>query len=266
MRMFCLSLIFLMSFPFYATAAGKTHTNSLGMEFVRIPAGSFSLGEGGPFGEGFKTTISKAFYMGKYEVTQQQWMDVMGENPSAFKGRTNPVEKVSWDDVQEFIRRLNEKEGHTFYRLPTEAEWEHAARAGTKTESFFTKDVYASNNSNYLAIGRQLANYAWFGDYEYADNGRRHKVEGTAEGTTHPVGQLEPNPWGLYDIYGNVWEWVQDWYGKFPEQDTVDYRGPASGSIRVLRGGSWDNDAGYCRAAYRNDDSADYRNYDLAVR
>ena len=126
--------------------------------------------------------ISQAFYLGKYEVTQAQWKDVMGKNPSGFKGDNRPVEEVSWEDVQEFIRRLNAREQGVTYRLPTEAEWEYAARAGSTTAYSFGDDTL------------QLGEYAWYWE--------------NADGTTHPVGQLKPNAWGLYDMHGNVWEWV----------------------------------------------------------
>jgi formylglycine-generating enzyme required for sulfatase activity len=150
----------------------------------------------------------------------------MGNNPSQFRGDPNrPVENVSWEDVQEFLRRLNAKEGGTQYRLPTEAEWEYAARAGSTTAYSF------GDNSD------RLGEYAW-----YAEN---------SGGTTHPVGQRKPNAWGLYDMHGNVWEWVQDWYGNYPAEAATDPQGPASGSERVGRGGDWHGGAGHCRAAYR---------------
>ena len=147
-------------------------------------------------------------------MTQGQWQAVMGSNPSQFTGDPNrPVENVSWDDVQEFIRRLNAREGGATYRLPTEAEWEYAARAGTTTRWSFGDDA------------SQLGRYAWH--------------DGNAGGQTHPVGQLQPNPWGLYDMHGNVWEWVQDWYGKYASGTAVDPAGPSSGSYHVFRGGGW---------------------------
>jgi formylglycine-generating enzyme required for sulfatase activity len=172
--------------------------------------------------------ISKQFYLGKYEVTQLQWKAVMGNKPSYFKGRDNPVEQVSWDDAQEFIKRLNAKEGHNRYCLPSESDWEYACRAGTTGIYSFGDD------------GAALGRYAW-----YYDN---------AEGKTHPVGQKEANAWGLYDMYGNVWEWVQDWYEEWYYSDSPgsDPKGPSSGSDRVSRGGSWGHSAEDCRSAYRN--------------
>ena len=149
--------------------------------------------------------ISRPFYLGKHEVTQAQWEAVMERNPSRFKGdATLPVENVSWPDVQEFIRRLNARErGTAVYRLPTEAQWEYAARAGSITSFSFGKSL------------RQLRRYAWY--------------KANAGGTTHPVGQLQPNAWGLYDMHGNVREWVQDWIGDYASGTAVDPEGPASG-------------------------------------
>ena len=155
-----------------------------------------------------------------------------GSNESRNEGRTNPVENVSWDDAQKFIQKLNEKEGVKQYRLPTEGEWEHAARAGSETEWFFGTDEKA------------LDQYAW-----------------CPAKSTHPVGQKEPNPWGLYDIYGNVWEWVEDRYGEFKAEVVTDPKGPSEGSGRVLRGGSWGSRAEDCRSAYRFGNLPD-RRYD----
>ena len=202
------------------------------MEFVRIPAGSFVMGspedeEGRSSLEGpqRKVTISQDFWMGRYEVTQEEWEAVMGKNPSRFKrcGPRCPVERVSWEDVQEFLRRLNERESGSgyAYRLPTEAEWEYAARAGT------TGPRYG-----------ELDEIAW-----YLDNSGRK---------THPVGQKRANAWGLHDMLGNVAEWVADWYGEYPSGASTDPTGPRSGSNRVPRGGSWASDAGSVRSAIRH--------------
>jgi len=214
-------------------AAEKTYTNSIGMEFVLIPAGSFTrAGVTNEFGEkaDAKMVVTKPFYLGKYEVTQEEWVAVMGSgsNPSQFKGRRNPVETVSWDDVQEFIKRLNAKEGHTRYRLPTDVEWELGARAGTDTTYSFGDDA------------RLLGEYAWY--------------KGNSNAATHPVGQKKPNPWGLYDMHGNVWEWVQDWYvDTFSANKEIrDYQGPETGSRRVSRGCGWSSGTEVCRSAYRS--------------
>jgi formylglycine-generating enzyme required for sulfatase activity len=211
--------------------APKTQRNSLGMEFVLIPAGTFQMGANDSEADDDEkpmhtVRLTQPYYLGKCEVAQSQWQAVMGNNPSKFTGDPNrPVETVSWDDVQEFIRRLNSREGGAMYRLPTEAEWEYAARAGTTTRWSFGDDA------------SQLGRYAWY--------------KSNAGGQTHPVGQLQPNPWGLYDMHGNVWEWVQDWYGKYTSGPAVDPAGPSSGSLRVFRGGSWYFAARGCRSADR---------------
>jgi formylglycine-generating enzyme required for sulfatase activity len=200
-------------------------SNSLGMEFVLVAAGTYSMGVQGAH-QGRQVTISQPFYLGKYPVTQVQWLAIMGTNPSRFPGEDHPVESVSWDDVQEFIRLLNAREGSGTYRLPTEAEWEYAARAGATT-------AYCCGND-----ARRLDAYAW-----YAANAR---------GTTHSVGQRQPNAWGLHDMHGNVWEWVQDWYGTYSAAPARDPQGPSTGSHRVRRGGSWHSDAHECSAVYRS--------------
>ena len=207
--------------------------NSLGMEFVLIEAGEFEMGS--PFSEvgrddderPHQVQISQAFYLGKYEVTQEQWQAVMGSNPARFSncGASCPVEQVSWEDVQGFIEELNVREWVGTYRLPTEAEWEYAARAGTQT-------AYSFGNAE-----SDLALYGWSGALFF--------------GRTHPVGRKRPNGWGLYDMHGNVWEWVADWYDDYPSGPVTDPRGPATGAARVYRGGSWNFSARVCRAAYR---------------
>jgi formylglycine-generating enzyme required for sulfatase activity len=214
----------------------KTHRFDLGggvtLEMVRIPAGSFMMGdEKGDADERpvHKVTIGKPFYLGKFEVTQEQWEAVMGGNPSHFKGKQNPVDRVSWEAAQEFIKKLNEKfaASGTTFSLPTEAQWEYACRAGGSTR-------YGFGNAE-----GDLAEYGWL-----ADN---------AGGTTHPVGEKKPNAWGLYDMHGNVWEWCADWYdGKYYSQSSAtDPTGPTVVSSRVLRGGSWGDPAPYCRSASR---------------
>jgi formylglycine-generating enzyme required for sulfatase activity len=167
-----------------------------------------------------EVTLTKGFYFQVTEVTQRQWEAVMGSKPSNFKGPDRPVEHVAWNDVQEFLRRLNEKEKDSRYRLPTEAEWEYACRAGGKEP-----DVAAN-----------LDEVAW-----WAGNSNL-EVQGVA--------QKKPNAWGLFDMRGNVWEWVQDWYGAYSAGRQIDPRGPDSGEYRVLRGGSGFDDAFRC--AYRN--------------
>ena len=213
-----------------------------GNEFVRIPAGEFRMGSKSSEADNderplTRVRISRGFYLGKYEVTQAEWEAVMGSNPSRFTecGPNCPVEKVSWDDVQEFIRRLNATVGEERYRLPTEAEWEYAARAGTIGDRYGNVDAIA-----------------W-----YQDN---------SGGRTHPVGRKAPNAWGLYDMLGNVWEWTQDWYGDYPGGSITDPQGSASGSKRVRRGGSRFDVAGNCRASNRFYASPGFRNRALGFR
>jgi formylglycine-generating enzyme required for sulfatase activity len=205
-----------------------------GIELVRIPGGEFMMGSDRPDEKpAHKVAISKPFYLGKHEVTQAQWQEVMGTNPSHFKGDPNrPVERVSWKMVQEFISKLNAREGHNLYRLPTEAEWEYAARAGSTTKYYFGDD------------DALLEQYAWYNKND--------------KGTTHPVGQLKPNAWGLYDMMGNVWEWVQDWRGPYAAGQQGDPQGPATGNARGYRGGGWGYPPVRCRVAFRSYDSQDY--------
>jgi formylglycine-generating enzyme required for sulfatase activity len=225
-----------------------TFTNSIGMEFVLIPAGTFMMGSPDSDTEAHdnekpahRVTISHPFYLGKYPVTQEQWERVMGAHPSQFTGDHNrPVDVVSWEETQECIGRLNTCEGGVGYRLPTEAEWEYACRAGAQTAYSFGDDP------------SQLDAYGW-----YANN---------SGFMSHPVGQREPNAWGLYDMHGNVWEWVQDSYRAYTPEPVTNPQGSASGSYRVFRGGSWGNGAGHCRSAYRGDVAPGYRNGALGFR
>jgi formylglycine-generating enzyme required for sulfatase activity len=207
------------------------------LDLVLIRPGTFLMGSEKGFDDEkpvHEVTISQPFYLGKYEVTQAQWKAVMGSNPSGFKGATLPVEQVSWEDCQEFIEKLNSKGIGTF-RLPTEAEWEYACRAGTTGD-------YAGN----------LDEMAWY--------------ETNSGKTTHPVGTKKANPWGLYDMHGNVWEWCQDWYGDYPTGAVQDPAGAAGGSARVNRGGSWNDNAGDCLSASRLWYSPSLRIYDLGFR
>jgi formylglycine-generating enzyme required for sulfatase activity len=203
------------------------------MKFVFIPAGKFVMGSP-PDEPGrddderqHEANISKPFYMQTTELTQGQWKRVMEDNPSSFKdcGNDCPVEKVSWNDAQQFIEKLNQMEGKNKYRLPTEAEWEYACRAGSETAYSFGAEV------------DKLGKYAWYSD--------------SSGGETKPVGKKLPNAWGLYDMHGNVWEWVQDWYGDYPSNSVADPKGPDRGESRVLRGGSWLNYARLTRSASR---------------
>lgn len=212
---------------------------ALGAKFALIPSGTFMMGSPSGFFRGesgrnpdetqHEVTISKPFYMQTTEVTQGQWKKVMGNNPSQSSscGDDCPVEMVSWNDVQEFIRKLNRIERTDRYRLPTEAEWEYAARAGT-TMRFHT------GNSD-----EDLSRIGWY--------------SGNSGLKTHPVGQKTSNLWGLYDMHGNVFEWVQDWKGSYPEVSTTDPEGPEFGTGRVYRGGSGYGLAAHCRSAFRNE-------------
>jgi len=218
--------------------------NSIGMKFTQIPAGEFDMGSEESDDEKPVHTvkIKNPFYLGTYPVTQAEWKAVMGDRPSHFKGDDLPVEKVSWDKVQEFIKKLNEKEGTDKYRLPSEAEWEYACRAGTTTRYSFGD------------LESELGKYAWYDD--------------NSDGETHPVGQKNPNPWGLYDMHGNVWEWVQYmWqydYDGAPTDGSA--RESGDGAARVIRGGGGNFSAGYCRSASRFHFDLSDRNHNLGFR
>ncbi|WP_321416947.1 SUMF1/EgtB/PvdO family nonheme iron enzyme [uncultured Methanomethylovorans sp.] len=222
----------------------QTYSNSIGMDFVLIPAGTFEMGS--DYTEStqpvHQVTIGKNYYLGKYEVTQAQWKKVMGSNPSYSVGDNYPVEQVSWNDIQEFVRKLNEMEGTNTYRLPSEAEWEYACRAGTSSSYSFGNAV------------SMLTEYAWY--------------NGNSKNVVYSVGQKKSNVWGLYDMHGNVAEWVQDeWHD--------DYQGaPTDGSAWedgtnsacVCRSGSFFHNADYCLSAYRDQGDPDSRVYFLGFR
>jgi formylglycine-generating enzyme required for sulfatase activity len=228
----------------------KEITNRIGMKLVLVPKGTFVMGS--PESEQgrnedetqHEVTISKDYYLGVYEITQAQYEKVMGKNPSLFQGAIVgnenadlPVDNVSWDDVVEFCKKLSdlpeEKKAGRMYRLPTEAEWEYACRAGSKT-------AYSFDDEEGL-----LPEYGWFS----RNSSRR----------THTVGLLEPNAWGLHDMHGNVWEWCSDWYEEYPKGAVSDPTGPKEGSDRVIRGGSWDYEAAHCRSANRNGRDPSFR-------
>jgi formylglycine-generating enzyme required for sulfatase activity len=228
-------------------------------EMVVLPSGSFLMGsppdpEPDPFSNEKPKAIGKpdekpqrrvqlqGFAIGKYEVTQEQWFAVMGNNPSGNKGRTLPVEQVSWDDIQQFIAKLNQKTGQK-YRLPSEAEWEYAARAGSTTE-------WSHGNDE-----SKLGNYAWY--------------DRNSGGKTQVVGQKLPNAFGLFDMHGNVWEWTQDcWHGDYggAPTDGSAWTTGCSGNYRVLRGGSWLNDPAILRSAIRYGVNPDGRNDIIGFR
>jgi len=235
--------------PAEAAQAGEVITNSIGIKMVLIPAGEFLMGSPDSDEDAdtwekpqHRVKITRPFYLGVYPVTQEEYERVMGKNPSDFKGdRQRPVETVSWNDAAEFCRRLSEKEGKT-YRLPTEAEWEYACRAGRTT-----KWCFGDSQS-------QLADYAWYDD--------------NSGGTTHPVGEKKPNAWGLYDMHGNVYEWCDDWYDEdyYSASPAADPKGPDSTAYRVLRGGSWDFDPWVTRSADRGWDAPDDRSLYFGFR
>ena len=231
---------------------GRTLTLNLGkgvtMKFTLIPAGKFVMGapetdkdRGRDEGPQHRVTMSRPFYIGVTEVTQAQYHAVTGKNPSKFKERRNPVERVTWDEATAFCEALSKKTGLTV-RLPTEAEWEYACRAGSKTRySFGNKDA-------------DLGPHAW-----YLGNSNRKP---------HPVGQKKPNAWGLYDMHGNVWEWCDDWYaGPYTNAKAVDPKGPPTGKERILRGASFADDLGGPRSARRGKAKPDRRepNYGFRV-
>ena len=219
-----------------AATPAPTTTIALGggvtMEFILIKPGSFTMGSDENTGDGdespqHKVTITRPFYLGKFEVTQAQWTVVMGDDPSEFRGMQRPVDTVSWNDCQRFLAKLSEKTGRKF-ALPTEAQWEFACRAGTATTwSFGDRDTSATD-------------YAW--------------LIGNSGGTTHPVGEKKPNAWGLHDMHGNVWEWCADFYAKhaYAAGDAVDPHGPPASEGHILRGGAWGEHPNNARSAGRN--------------
>ncbi|MBU1171473.1 MAG: SUMF1/EgtB/PvdO family nonheme iron enzyme [Proteobacteria bacterium] len=189
-----------------------------------------------------KVKLTQGFYLQTTEVTQDQWRDVMGDNPSIFSrcGSDCPVENVFWGDVMEFIDRLNKREGTKAYRLPTEAEWEFACRAGSPLTGAYGNDT------------DKLGDFAWF--------------KNNSEDSPHPVAQLKPNAWGLFDMHGNVSEWCSDWRGPYPDHDVTDPRGPYSGKFRVARGGNWFYPARSSRSADRNENLPGDRSEYLGFR
>jgi formylglycine-generating enzyme required for sulfatase activity len=257
---------------------GGTITNSIGMKLVPIAAGRFSMGsptsEVGSKEEEtlHKVELTQPYYLGVTEVTEHQWAVVMEsalitemveerdpktnrfirkveqQRPNPLLGSQLPKTSISWDEAVKFCERLSElpeekKEGRT-YRLPTEAEWEYACRAGTSTAySFGDRDS-------------ALGEFAWF-----VGNSKKNNMR-----TRHPVGTKKTNAWGLHDMHGNVWEWCSDWYGPYPDDFVTDPTGPLSGSVRVRRGGSWDCLAADCRSAFRFGPGQFYRDNDFGFR
>lgn len=258
----------------------RTLTNSIGMQLVLIEPGEFLMGtpeteEGREINEGpqHRVRITKPFFLGAYEVTQSQYETVMGTNPAKFKGTDQPVESVSWEEAVEFCRKLSTREGRT-YRLPTEAEWEYACRAGTTTAFAFGATISSDRDANFN------------GNQTYGNGVKGRYLEKTV-----PVGSYRANGCGLYDLHGNVWEWCSDWYGAdyyayspmnnpsgpatttewemwdlFRESPVNPPSGLATASNRVIRGGSWDNFARNCRSALRIGFAPSGRGGDLGFR
>ena len=220
--------------------------NGITIDMVKVEAGTFMMGATSEMGNPYswekpvhQVTLTHDYYMGKYEVTQALWKTVMGSNPSKFKGDNLPVEKVSWNECQEFISKLNSITGRKF-RLPTEAEWEYAARGGKKSRGY----RYSGSSD--------VADVAWY--------------DGNSGSKTHPVGMKQANELGIYDMSGNVYEWCQDRYGSYVSSSQTNPTGAVSGSNRVNCGGSWYSDAGYCRLSYRDYDAPDFRGDCLGLR
>ena len=233
------------SFP-----SGNTITipvkNGISIEMVKVEAGSFNMGATPEMENPFdsekpvhRVTLTNNYYIGKYEVTQALWQAVMGSNPSYFKGDDLPVEQVSWNDCQDFISKLNAMTGKRF-RLPSEAEWEYAARGGNKSRGY----QYSGSNV--------LSDVAWY--------------SGNSSSRTHAVGTKQPNELGIYDMAGNVWEWCQDWYGSYSSSPQTNPTGAVYELYPVYRGGSWNSSARDCRTSYREYFTPVFRNIDLGLR
>jgi len=246
-----------------------TLPGGVAMELIHVTAGNFTMGS--PFSERGRTndevqhqvTLTHGYYIGKYEVTQAQWEAVMGHNPAHFKacGGNCPVENVSWEEIcggttgssckaNSFVGRLNTYLGTGKFRLPTEAEWEYATRAGTQTPFFFGDDT-SCRMDDCSSCGTYAQNMWWCGN---------------ANNSTHAVGSKNLNPWGLGDVHGNVWELVADWWGAYPTSSVTDPKGPSSGTTRVIRSGSWLYEPRYCRSAYRYSTSPYYAHYNIGFR
>ncbi len=228
-------------------SSNETFTvNGVSFTMIKVEGGTFSMGatsEQGSDAYSYEKPVHSVtlsdYYIGETEVTQELWEAVMGTNPSYFRGSQKPVEQVSWNDCKEFITKLNRITGKNF-RLPTEAEWEYAARGGNKSKGY----KYSGSNT--------IGNVAWYWD--------------NSSSTTHNVKTKSPNELGIYDMSGNVWEWCEDWYGDYSSGSQTNPTGPSSGSDRVYRGGGWNFSASDCRVSYRNNYSPGYRDRNLGFR
>jgi len=233
--------------PKKSTATSQTFTvGGVTFKMIKVEGGTFTMGGTAEQGSDayyyekptHRVTLS-SYYIGETEVTQALWQAVMGNNPSNWKGSNLPVEQVSWEDCQNFVRELNRMTGKNF-RLPTEAEWEFAARSGNKTTGY----KYSGSNA--------INKVAWY----TSNSGSR----------THEVKTKSPNELGIYDMSGNVWEWCQDWYGDYSSSPQTNPTGASSGSYRVFRGGSWINLAGDCRVSFRSGDAPSLQRSNLGLR
>jgi formylglycine-generating enzyme required for sulfatase activity len=259
--------------PSSSSIVGRSGIDSLleNDSYVSIPAGEFLMGSPNQPNHHSRSarptnapeanerpqhrvSITKPFEMGKYEVTQEQWQAVMGSNPSSFKGLKLPVTNVSWNDVTEFIARLQSFDHKHTYRLPTEAEWEYACRAGDSSSEEFKPPGENAPNGTPEEDEKILQTLAWF--------------NANAFNHPHPVGQLKPNAWGLFDMRGNVREWCQDWYDAsyYKTSPAEDPQGPPRGAMKVNRGGSWQSPASRCRSAARRYDLPTERNSLIGFR
>lgn len=235
--------------------AATLNLNGVKQTFRWIQPGTFLMGS--PEGEvdrfddetQHEVTLTCGYWLADTACTQALWQAVIGDNPSEFKDdRANPVEQVSWDDVQTFLARLNELVPGLAAGLPSEAQWENACRAGTTTPFSFGKNITP-----------EQVNYD--GNYPYADG-----EKGECRERTVPVKSLPPNPWGLYEMHGNVREWCADWHGDYPQGPQTDPFGPPKGVLRVLRGGSWIDFGQLCRAANRGGREPGFRFYSIGFR
>jgi formylglycine-generating enzyme required for sulfatase activity len=248
-------------------------TNFIGMTFNDIEPGTFMMGspadEDGRFGgeTQHEVTLTQGYRMQTTQVTQGQWEAVMGNKPSFFSncGSDCPVEQVSWHDAQAFITALNALEGTTRYALPTEAQWEYAARAESTT-AFANGEITHTGSGNDPVLD-SMGWYIYNSEVDYAGCWDLSLSGGSSCAGTHPFAQKAPNAWGLYDMHGNVWEWVADWHDMYPDIAVTDPTGPSSGTNRVFRGGSWNYDASYCRSAFRDGRDPEYnrRNHGFRV-
>jgi formylglycine-generating enzyme required for sulfatase activity len=265
--------------PLPGPAAALPFVNTIGMRFVPISPGTFMMGS--PSDEAgraddeqlHEVRLTQGFYLGVTEVTQDQWRSIMGDNPSVFKkcGGDCPVENVSWNDCQEFIRRLNEKEKTDAYRLPTEAEWEYACRAGSSTALYSGPlAVLGANNAP------ALDQIAWYGGNSCVGFAEAwdcsqwpERQYACARCGPHAVGKKKQNAWGLHDMLGNVWEWCNDASLDDPDYPTgpvTDPKGASPGEYRMVRGGSWESYAGACRSAARDNDHPKEHDFSIGFR